>query len=97
MWAEQFGRVLVEAMATGAIVIGSDSGAIPEVIGNAGFVFVENDVDSLREVLNKAITLDSNARSRLLAIGRERASKEYSWERFAKQAVTFLNRIRVPN
>ncbi|MEM4972674.1 MAG: glycosyltransferase family 4 protein [Candidatus Hadarchaeales archaeon] len=37
-WKEQFGRVLVEAMATGRVVIGSNSGAIPEVIGNAGYV-----------------------------------------------------------
>lgn len=95
MWAEQFGRVLVEAMAAGAIVIGSDSGAIPEVIGNAGFVFRENDVDSLREALNNALALDSNARSQLLSIGRERASKEHSWERFATQAAAFLKRIRL--
>ena len=97
MWAEQFGRVLVEAMAAGAIVIGSDSGAIPEVIGNAGFVFRENNVVSLREALNNALALDSNARSQLLSIGRERASKEYSWERFATQAAAFLKRIRLPS
>ncbi len=94
MWAEQFGRVLVEAMAAGAIVIGSDSGAIPEVIGNAGFIFSENNAIALREALHKALHLDSNARATLQAIGRERASKEYSWERFAKQAAVFLKRIR---
>lgn len=35
-WKEQFGRVLVEAMASGLAVIGSDSGAIPRVIAAAG-------------------------------------------------------------
>src|SRR5207248_7375754 len=35
-WKEQFGRMLVEAMACGVPVIGSDSGEIPNVIGDAG-------------------------------------------------------------
>ena len=43
-WKEQFGRVLVEAMASGVPVIGSDSGAIPGVIGEAGRIVPEGDV-----------------------------------------------------
>ncbi len=37
-WKEQFGRVLIEAMACGTVPIGSDSGAIPGVIGDAGIM-----------------------------------------------------------
>src|SRR5262249_29118751 len=44
---EQFGRVLVEAMASGVAVIGSTCGAIPEVIDNAGIVFAEGDAGEL--------------------------------------------------
>ena len=38
-WKEQFGHVLIEAMAAAVPVIGSDSGEIPNVIEDAGLVF----------------------------------------------------------
>lgn len=47
-WKEQFGRILIESMACGVPVIGSDSGEIPEVIGDAGFIFPEGNIDALR-------------------------------------------------
>ncbi len=50
-WVEQFGRVLIEAMASGVPVIGSDSGEIPNVIGDAGLIFPEGDVVALRDAL----------------------------------------------
>jgi glycosyltransferase involved in cell wall biosynthesis len=55
-WKEQFGRVLVESTASGTPVIGSSSGAIPEVINTIGFgnVFIEHDAIDLK---NKIILL----------------------------------------
>ena len=50
---EQFGRVLVESMACHTPVIGSTSGAIPHVIGNAGLVFQENDPIQLEQQIRK--------------------------------------------
>lgn len=52
-WKEQFGRVLIEAMAAGAAVIGSDSGEIPSVIGDAGLVVAEGDVHALALAIEK--------------------------------------------
>ena len=48
-WKEQFGRILVEAMATGSAVIGSDSGEIPHLIRRTGggLVFHEGEVSEL--------------------------------------------------
>ncbi|MDQ3700775.1 MAG: glycosyltransferase, partial [Chloroflexota bacterium] len=43
-WKEQFGRVLMEAMACEVPVVGSDSGEIAHVIGEAGLLFPEGDV-----------------------------------------------------
>lgn len=50
-WKEQFGRVLIEAMACGVPVVGSDSGAIPEVISDGGLIFPQGDASRLAELL----------------------------------------------
>lgn len=50
-WKEQFGRVLIEAMACQTPAIGSDSGEIPHVIGDAGLVFPEGDAQALAACL----------------------------------------------
>ncbi len=46
-WKEQFGRILVEAMLSGCVPIGSNSGEIPLVIGEAGLVHKEGEADDL--------------------------------------------------
>lgn len=51
-WKEQFGRILIEAMAAGAVCVGSDSGEIPNVIANAGLVFPEGNVGALADRIN---------------------------------------------
>ena len=39
LWRESLGRVAIEAMANGIPVLASDRGALPETLGDAGFVF----------------------------------------------------------
>lgn len=55
-WKEQFGHVLIEAMACKVPVIGSDCGEIPNVIGGAGLVFPEQNVEALQNCLEQLIT-----------------------------------------
>ena len=78
-WKEQFGRVLVEAMACGVPVIGSDSGGIPGVVADAGIVFPEGDVHRLREAIEK-IGEDAALRQGFIERGLSRARTEYSVE-----------------
>ncbi|WP_293338167.1 hormogonium polysaccharide biosynthesis glycosyltransferase HpsO [Microcoleus sp. CAWBG58] len=52
-WKEQFGHVLIEAMACKIPVIGSDCGEIPHVIGDAGLVFPEGNAGILRDCLQQ--------------------------------------------
>lgn len=83
-WREQFGRVLIEAMSCGAPVIGSDSGAIPSVIGDAGIVFPEGEADALA---NKIELLANDARwqDALSLRGRVHAEQNYGIDRVAEK------------
>ena len=48
-WVEQFGRVIVEAQASGAVVAGYASGAIPEVAGDAAILTPVGDATGLAD------------------------------------------------
>jgi len=89
---EQFGRVLIEAMAAGCVVIGSNSGAIPEVIGDAGLVFPEGDVDALRTALARALT-DRALAAGLRARGHERVRERYTWDGIGRILAEFYRRV----
>ncbi|MEI9939926.1 MAG: glycosyltransferase [Pseudomonadota bacterium] len=56
-WKEQFGRILVEAMACGAAVVGSDSGEIPHLIGRSGggLIFREGQASELTACLTRLL------------------------------------------
>ena len=77
-WKEQFGRVLVEAMLCGTPVIGSSSGEIPKVMGEAGLVFKEQDPKDLAEKI-KLMHIDSNLRNKLIENGLSRA-RTFDWK-----------------
>src|SRR5260370_19902211 len=79
---EQFGRVLVEAMASGLPVIGSSCVAIPEVIDDAGLVVPEGDSAALAAALRRLL-LDRTLREELGRAGRRRVMQHYSWDRVA--------------
>jgi glycosyltransferase involved in cell wall biosynthesis len=70
-WVEQFGRVLTEAMACGVPVVGSRSGEIPWVIGDAGRIFTEGDASALASILAE-LGGDPAQRAALAAAGRAR-------------------------
>ncbi len=89
---EQFGRVIVGAMASGVPVIGSTCGAIPEVIGDAGLVFPEGDASALAGVLRRALA-DQKLRQHLARAGRARVEQLYSWDLVADQTYELYQRV----
>jgi glycosyltransferase involved in cell wall biosynthesis len=88
---EQFGRVIVEAMASGVPVIGSTCGAIPEVIGDAGLIFPEGDADALAEALRRMLA-DEDLRERLSLAGQARV-EQYSWQRVAEKTYELYRQV----
>jgi glycosyltransferase involved in cell wall biosynthesis len=84
LWAEQFGRVLVEALWCGVPVVGSDSGEIPWVIETTqgGCIYPEGDVRRLAAILGE-LRDDPNRAAELSSAGRAGVERKFSVEAVA--------------
>jgi L-malate glycosyltransferase len=91
-WKEQFGHVLIEAMACHVPVIGSDCGEIPHVIGDAGLIFPEGNAEKLRECLQQLME-----RPELMADlgdrGYNRVAANYTNQALAEQLLDFYKEL----
>jgi glycosyltransferase involved in cell wall biosynthesis len=85
-WVEQFGRILIEAMACGVPVVGSDCGEIPNVVGNAGLIFPEENAGALREHLMRLMR-EADLWANLARRGRERVLAHFTQAQVAAQTV----------
>jgi len=84
-WEEQFGHVLIEAMACGVTTLGSSSGAIPEVIGHNEAIFPHGDARALAERIRHVMN-DSTLAQNQLAHTRTL----YTHDAVAAQWATFI-------
>ncbi|MBI5472946.1 MAG: glycosyltransferase family 4 protein [Ignavibacteriae bacterium] len=71
LWKEQCPRVPMEAMACEVPVIGSDSGGIPEVLGDAGMIIQQADAIALRDAVDRVLR-EPALRESLARKGRQR-------------------------
>lgn len=92
-WQEQFGHVLIEAMGCKVPVIGSDSGEIPHVIGEAGLIFPEGNREQLRDRLTQLLVSRDRA-AELAQKGYDRAQEKYTNRAIAKQQLVFYEQVR---
>ena len=83
-WKEQFGRVIIEAHACGTPVIGSDSGAIPEVIDQGGVVVPEKNPAALSAAI-KRLNDSAKAGAEMGRRGRQQVKDKYTWKRVAER------------
>ncbi|AKG22587.1 hormogonium polysaccharide biosynthesis glycosyltransferase HpsO [Calothrix sp. 336/3] len=91
-WKEQFGHVLIEAMASQIPVIGSDSGEIPYVIKDVGLVFPEGDAEALSGCISRLID-DRDFAQSLGQMGYQKAMAKYTNIALAKQQLEFYQEL----
>jgi glycosyltransferase involved in cell wall biosynthesis len=105
LWRESLGRVAMEAMANGIPVLASDRGALPETLGNAGFVFTIPErytpgnaaVPNKREVAPWVAAIerlwdDPESEARHRALARTEAQR-WEWERVAGKYEAFFEKL----
>jgi glycosyltransferase involved in cell wall biosynthesis len=90
-WVEQFGRVIVEAQASGAVVAGYASGAIPEVAGKPAILTDVGAVDALGDRI-VALTSDSAEYAAHRAQGIE-LSHARTWRQVASRQIDLYRRV----
>jgi glycosyltransferase involved in cell wall biosynthesis len=83
---EQFGRVLIEAMASGVPAVGSTCGEIPNVIGRDDLVFPEGDAEALARILERLLR-DRGYWEEVRAYGLARVREHFTMERVAERLV----------
>ena len=91
-WREQFGRMLIEAMACAVPVVASRSGEIPHVIGDAGVLLEEGDAGAWTSTLTKMFR-DDSARRDLAERGLHRARAEFAWPVVARRHLDFFDEL----
>jgi glycosyltransferase involved in cell wall biosynthesis len=90
LWKEQFGHVLIEAMACGVPVLGSSSGAIPEVIANPELIFPEGDVRAMAERIGR-ILHEPEWMRQVIRSQEEQVAQRFTNEAISRQWFEFLS------
>ncbi|MFQ5796088.1 MAG: glycosyltransferase family 4 protein, partial [Candidatus Bipolaricaulia bacterium] len=88
---ESFGLPVLEAMACGAPVIGSNRCSVPEIIGDAGLIVDPDDIEELAKAIYRVLT-DQELRERLIQKGYERV-KMFTWEKAAEEMLKVFKEI----
>ena len=83
----------VEAQAVGVPVVVSRLSSLPEVVGASG-IYIDDprSVDSIKEALEKVISLTKNDRQAIIEVGKEN-TKRFDWDLSAAKLVTILPQV----
>ncbi len=87
-WVMTVGRAALHAMAHGVAVVGTDSGALRELVGGGGRIVPEEDVPALTAALQELYS-DRPLCERLGAAGRRRVLEEFSDGALAGKMLAF--------
>ena len=85
---EGFGFPILEAMRSGAIVIGNRAGSIPEIGGNAAVYFNSKDIDDMVQKCEDVLSNKIN--NNQLRINGYKRAKFFTWKKVARETVGFF-------
>lgn len=91
-WREQFGRMLIEAMACGVPVIATRSGEIPYVVGSTGILVDEHDEQGLAEAIARLLD-DDELRRKLAGRALIRVREQFAWSVVARAHLEFFDQL----
>jgi glycosyltransferase involved in cell wall biosynthesis len=90
---EGFGMPVVESQAVGVPVVVSRTSSLPEIAGDSA-IYIEdpNSVDSIKEALEKLLSLTPAQRDKIIKDGKEN-SKRFDWAASAKQLINIFKNV----
>jgi glycosyltransferase involved in cell wall biosynthesis len=88
---EAFGLAQIEAMACGCPVIGANTGAIPEITGEAAILFDPHSPEDLSQAILK-MTCEPAVHQMFVERGLVRA-RDFTWERAARETVDVFREL----
>lgn len=86
-WQEQFGMVLIEAMASGVPIVATRSGSIPEIVGDAAVIVSEHDAQGYFRQTEKVLK-DATLRRKLAKLGVIRARKLFNAQKTSQRILS---------
>ncbi|HKX73564.1 MAG TPA: glycosyltransferase [Candidatus Saccharimonadales bacterium] len=92
---ESFGMVLIEAMACGVPVIGSDVGGIPTVISDGidGLIVPPSNAEALAAAIQNLLENTEKA-DQLADQAYHKVQRKFTWEKSVRKYLSALNRVR---
>jgi glycogen synthase len=91
IWEEPFSRVILEAMASGLVVIGTHTGGTKEILkdGETGLVFSPGNSIMLAECIQRLVG-NQDLMTRLAVNGRELVERQYDIRRMVDEIESYL-------
>lgn len=91
---EAYGRVTIESLLSGCLVIGVDAGGTSELIqdGKNGYLYQAGNPESLADKIIEAVTRSEYSR-KMASWGQEHASKTYTKERNIQQIINVYEEV----
>jgi glycosyltransferase involved in cell wall biosynthesis len=90
---ETFGMIVLEQMAIGLPIACSDQSAMPEILGEGGIYFDPRSPASIAAAIEQYLASPELRKEKQLRA--YELSKAYSWQRCAKDTVSFLHSVVV--